>query len=292
MRGALGLLFNFRLITDLVDRVHGNEGLGIGLTEKCHQLAVFALIHDGDDLSSLHLVISACELVQGCTAMKIVEYKVHDLIELRRDDTNSALDIQTEDEVIDEHSGKISAEHAEDNHLGRIGNEHRGQRDGNSRDGDRTAELYSAILVDYLGYDIHTARRGVVREQNSHRDAYDEYVTEHVDQWILGERLEILGEDSLKNTEANRNRDRGVYRLGSELRADADKADDQKYHVDHKAEHRHGQGDKFVEHHRKCRATTDRDLAGKHKEEYSCGRERRAEGYDRKILQIAKQFSF
>ena len=181
-RGAFGLLLDFGLIANLVDRVNGYEGLGIGLADKGHQLSVFALIYDGDDLFSLHLVISAGELVQRCAAVKIVKYKVHDLIELRRDDADSALDVHTKDKVVHHNSCEIRADNAEDYKLriNVLARERRDQRNGNSRDGNRTTKLDSAIFVDYLGDDIHSARRSVAGEQNRHRPANDQYVADHV----------------------------------------------------------------------------------------------------------------
>ena len=288
-RGAIGLILDFGLIADLVDRVYGHEGLGIGLANESHQLSVFALIYDSDDLFSLHLVISAGELVQRCAAMKIVEYKVHNLVKLRRDDADSALDVHTKDKVVHHNSCEIRADNAEDYKLciNVLAAERRDQRNGNSRDGNRTTKLDSAIFVDYFGDDIHSARRSVAGEQNRHRPANDQYVANYVEQGILCERLKIR-EQYLENTKTHGHHDGCVHRFYSELRADRQKSDDQEYHVDRQAEHRDRQRNVVGERHRKRRAATNGNVARDHKEEDSRGGKCRTERYDHKILQVAK----
>ena len=79
------------LITDLTDRIDRNKCLGIYLFNIVHQRFIFLLIHDGDDLLLGAAVIGADDIIQRRTAVEIMEDKVHDLIQLRRDDADTAL---------------------------------------------------------------------------------------------------------------------------------------------------------------------------------------------------------
>ena len=85
----------FRLIADLTDRVDGDKCLGVYLLYIVHERFIFVLVNDGNDLLLFSAVISTDDIVKGCSAVQIVENKIHNLIKLGGDDADTALQIHT-----------------------------------------------------------------------------------------------------------------------------------------------------------------------------------------------------
>ena len=68
------------------------------------------LVDDNDDLAAMRHIVRADNLVDGRTAVQIVKHELNDLVEPLGDHTNAALDIESENELIDHHSAEIRAE--------------------------------------------------------------------------------------------------------------------------------------------------------------------------------------
>lgn len=151
-------LFYLWLITKLVYRIYGDESLRVGLFDKIHQLAVFVFIDDRYDLGALGSVIRTKTLIESRAAVEIVEQVGNDLVVVRlRNDADTALDIEPEDEFIDDHSAEIRTEDAEHDGF-RIVAESRGKGNDESRDRDRGSKLHLQMLIHDLGDDIESAR--------------------------------------------------------------------------------------------------------------------------------------
>ena len=163
MRLFRRLLFNFGLITDLVDRVDGYESLRIGLLDKFHQLSVFVLVDDRDDLSAGGVVVGSRVFVESCAAVKVVKNVINDNIELCGDHADLSLYVKTKDEMVNYDAAEVGSENAENDCLCVVA-QCRGQSDRNS--GERTcfSKLNTEILIEDLCHDVKAARRSVVGE--------------------------------------------------------------------------------------------------------------------------------
>jgi len=90
--------------------------------------------------------------------VEIVEQVGNDLVVVGlRNNADTALDIESEDEFIDDHSAEIRTEHAENDGF-RVIAERRGKGNDESRDRDRGSELHLQVLIHDLGDDIESAR--------------------------------------------------------------------------------------------------------------------------------------
>lgn len=68
--GRLGL--HLGLVAHIRHRVHGDKGLGVLTVDVFHQLLVFPLIHNGNDLTvRLQIECTVC-LIHGCTAVQVL----------------------------------------------------------------------------------------------------------------------------------------------------------------------------------------------------------------------------
>ena len=151
-------LFYLGLITELVYRIYGNESLRVGLFHEIHQLAVFVFIDDRYDLGALGSVIRTKALVESRAAVEIVEQIGNDLVVVGlRNDADTALDIESEDKFIDDHSAEIRTEDAENDGFRIVADRGR-KRNDESRDRDRGSKLHLQMLIHDLGDDIESAR--------------------------------------------------------------------------------------------------------------------------------------
>ena len=85
--------------------------------DKVHQLFVLLLIHDDNDLSARGIVIRTDDLIEGRAAVKIMQHKGHDLIQLGRNDAHLPLDVQTENELVHENTGEIGTQECQHHGL-------------------------------------------------------------------------------------------------------------------------------------------------------------------------------
>ena len=115
--GDSSLFGNLGLIADLVDGVDRQECLGIIFADIVHQKAVLVLVNDGDHLHLGRLIISTDDLIQCCTAMQSVQNIINDVIQVFGNDANSALDIDTENEMIHDHTTEVCTQQAENDGL-------------------------------------------------------------------------------------------------------------------------------------------------------------------------------
>lgn len=68
--GPLGL--HLGLVAHIRHRVHGDKGLGVLTVDVFHQLLVFPLIHNGNDLTvRLQIECTVC-LIHGCAAVQVL----------------------------------------------------------------------------------------------------------------------------------------------------------------------------------------------------------------------------
>ena len=88
------------MITDLTDGIDRDKCLGVYFFHIVHQRLVLLLVHNGDDFLFRIAVIRADNIIEGCAAVLVMENEVHDLVKLGRNDTDTALQIHAENEVI------------------------------------------------------------------------------------------------------------------------------------------------------------------------------------------------
>ena len=58
------------------------------------------LVHDGNHLTPGRLVVSTNNFIEGSSAVQVVENEIHNLIQLRRNHTDPAFDIISEDKMV------------------------------------------------------------------------------------------------------------------------------------------------------------------------------------------------
>ena len=104
---SISLVFPFWLITNLIYGVDRNECLWINFLDIVHQAAIFIFIHNGNDLAASGIVISADNLADRSTTMKIIKNEVDNFVQVLRDDTNAPFDVQTEDKLVDNNSTEV-----------------------------------------------------------------------------------------------------------------------------------------------------------------------------------------
>ena len=175
----------FGLVAYLVYRVNGNKCLGIGLFHEVHKPSVFLTVNNGDDLAAGLIIVSADDLIKRGTAVQLVQDEIGDLVELWGDNAHAALDINSENEVIDDYARKISGNNAEDHSLCIVANGG-GKSHRNSRKGARAAQIHVQIFIHYLRNDIKPAGGCIAGEKYGHGNAAKQYVCQHV-QHLIGE---------------------------------------------------------------------------------------------------------
>ena len=82
-----------------------------------NELLVLVLVNDGDHLHLGRLIISTDDLIQRCSAMESVQNIINDIIQIFGNDTNSALDVDTENEMIHDHTTEVCTQQAENDGL-------------------------------------------------------------------------------------------------------------------------------------------------------------------------------
>ena len=160
--GLFDSFFHYlRRVSDLVHGVDRHKRFRVNLADEVHQLAILVLINNRDNLTAGRVIVRARDLVESCSAVKLVEDEINDFIELRGDDAHSSLDVDTEYEVIDDHSAEIRTEDTEHHGL-RIITECRCKRDCNSSDSSRASKIHSEKFVHNLRNDVESAGGCVV----------------------------------------------------------------------------------------------------------------------------------
>jgi hypothetical protein len=219
--------------------------------------------------------------------VKIVKNKINDLVKSGRDHTHPSLDIQAKNEVINDDSAKLRAEHTKHHRLGIVAKCRR-QSNRYPGKGNRFANIDLEEFVEDLCHDIKASRGCVSQKQNCHCNTNDQNVAKHVKQRILRKRLKIW-EDQFKYAHKSRHHNGRIHRFSTEFGPNEEKANRQQYNVDCQIEHGHGQRNKIAQHHRKCGPTTNRHVAWKHNEKDCRSRQSRAEGDDQKITNLMKK---
>ena len=113
----LRFLSGFRHIIDLIYRNDGYKGSWIGFAHIIHEMAVFLLVHNCDDLLTDSIVVCADAVVDGCAAVQLMQDILQDLIMLLGNDANTPFDVDTEDKIIHNKTAKIGTQHTEYNDL-------------------------------------------------------------------------------------------------------------------------------------------------------------------------------
>ena len=75
------LLFDFWLITNLIDGINGNEGFGVHFADIIHKLLILLLIDNGNDLFVHHILVGTNGLIQRGTAVNLVKNIMNDIID-------------------------------------------------------------------------------------------------------------------------------------------------------------------------------------------------------------------
>ena len=275
-------LFGLRLIPHIADGVDGDKGFGIHLTDVVHQLLVLVFVNDGDHLHFRRLVVSTDDLIQRCTAVQRVQNIINDIIQIFGNDANSALDIDTENEMIHDHTAKVCTQQAENDSLAIIA-KCGGQSHGNTGIGHCLTQINSQVFVQDLCDDVQATGRCVPGEQNCQTDAYHQNIADHIQQRILGDGLEV-GEDPFKDTHDQRHQNGAVDRLGAKLRTNENEANDQKTYVHDQGDGGNRERNEVAQHHSQSGTAAHGNVAWQHKEEYSCGDDGGAYRDDGKLL--------
>ena len=111
------LFLLFRLIANLIDRIHSDKRLGIGLLHVVHQLLVLGVIHDGDDLPANGVIVGTDGIIEGRAAVQVMENIVGDLLHLGRQDADPALDVHAKNEMVHNEAAQISTQKAEEHRF-------------------------------------------------------------------------------------------------------------------------------------------------------------------------------
>ena len=261
------ILFFFGLVTHVADGIDRYKGLGIYLADVVHQLLVLVFVYDGDHFHFRLLVVSTDDLVQRSTGVQGVQNIINDVVQILRDHADAALDVDTKDEVIYQHTAEVRSQQAKDNCLTIVAKSGR-QGHGNTGIGHSLSQIHSQILVHDFRHDIQTAGRSISREQNGQAHTDYQNIADHIQQRILGDGLEV-GEEPFKDTHDHRHQYGAIDGLGAKLWSNQDEADDQQSHVHNQGDGGNRKGNEIAQHHGKGGTATYRNMAWQHEEENS-----------------------
>ena len=271
----------FGLIADFVDRIDCDEGGGVGLFDVVHQFFVFLIVHDGDDFPADDVVVRADGIIQGCAAVEIVQDELCDLVHLRGEDADAALEVQTEDEVVDDHAAEIGADDADDDGFCVVADCGR-QRDDHAGDGHCLSEIHAEIAVHDFCDDVETAGGSVAGEEKCKTDTDDEDIADRIEEGVSGKRLEIREED-FEHAHDRGHEDGGIDGFCAEFGTDQKEADQKQNDVQRKGDRGDGKGNKIADDHSKCGAAADGDMAREHEEVHGDGNNGGADGDNEKF---------
>ena len=277
-------------IGHFVDIINRHESGGILLGQEAHQRGILLLVDDHNDLLEGGVVVSTDRLIDGRTAVQVIEYKTTDLIELGGQDADAALNVVAEDEIVEDDAVEVSTEDTERNDL-QIGNEVGHQRNDQTAGCDRLAQIDTQVLIEQLADDIQTAGGGVDIEQRCLAEAHQKQMAQNILEGVADNRLEI-GQQDLVNTKEHRQDQGGVDRLDTKTGSQTEETCNQKHSVDRKRDQR--DGDRAARHltedHGKTGHATDGNSTGDHKdverETQECG----CEGDDNKFFNNCELF--
>ena len=125
-RSDLGLILHAGHI------VNGNKSLGVFPVDKVHQLLIFALVHDGNDLVVLFQIVCTDGLVHGRTAVQVMEDELTQRLLFFGDDADAAFDAVIKDEMVQHDAVEVSTEDTQHHGLF-IVDQGRGKRHTHSR---------------------------------------------------------------------------------------------------------------------------------------------------------------
>ena len=114
---AAGMCLYFGLIAHIRNGVDRDERLRILAVHKIHQLLVFGLVHNGNDLAALFHIVGSEGFVHRCPAVQIVQDKMAQLLLLFGNNADAALDVVVKNKVIQHDTVKIGAQYAEHDGL-------------------------------------------------------------------------------------------------------------------------------------------------------------------------------
>ena len=97
----------------LMHRVDGHERIGIHLFQVAHEISVFLLIYNGDDLTEGVARVGPDGFHQRCAALQGVENVIQNLGFFLGYDADALLGIDAEDEMIHHDAVEIGAQYAE-----------------------------------------------------------------------------------------------------------------------------------------------------------------------------------
>ena len=214
-----------------------------------------------------------------------MEDELCDLVRLRGEDADTALEVQTEDKVVYNNSAEIRADHAEDDGLLVVA-ESGGKSDNHPGDGHRLSEIHAQVAVHQLRHDVQTARGGITGEKKCQTDADRKDVADRIDERIGGERLKIRERDFVHAHNGGK-QDGGIHGFDAEFRADQKESDQQKDHVQQECDGGDGQGDKIADDKGKRGGTADGHVARQHEKVDRGGDDGGADGDDKEFADRA-----
>ena len=132
------------------------DAKGIDPYTMCEE-TVFVLVNYRHDLHFCVIIVCSDAFVKSCAAVEVMEYKLHYIVDPGRDHADSALEIETENEFIHNHSAEIGSENAENHGLSVIADYGR-ERNDYSRHRNCRAEPYLQILTEDLSHDVKSTR--------------------------------------------------------------------------------------------------------------------------------------
>ena len=214
------------------------------LFDVVHQTAILGFVYDGDDLLADLVIICTDTLINGGTAVKVIEDILEHLIMPVGQDADTALNIQTENKMIHQQTTKISSQHT-DNHRGLVIEENRGK--GHQHTGGRhgLAQLHTQILVHQFCHNIQSAGGGITGKHQGKSDTHNQDIADGIQQEILRDRLKIREKDLIDAQDSGQ-QNGCKNRFGTELRSDQQKTDDQQGNIDHKGNDRNRKGKKIL----------------------------------------------
>lgn len=251
-----------------MDGQDGDKGCGVQLGDLIQQLLILALVQNSDDLAAGTVVVSAMGLVDGTAGIQIVQDELLELVLMLGNDADALALDKAEDEMVEDDAGQIGADDGQNGGL-EIIEENRRTGDDHTGEDRRLADIDAEELVEDLGDDIDTARRGVKVEQNGLADGTEEDKTEQVGQRIAHDGT-VHRRIAFKQTYDSRQQDRSIDRFNTKLIAQQQEAEDEQDNIE---DHRDGgdaEGNDIGNQHGKARYAAEGQTAGDHEEIDCC----------------------
>ena len=269
-------------VADFLNGIDGDKCVGIGGHHVVHQLFVFLLVNDGDDLFAGFSVVGTDAFVDGGTAVKIMENERENLVELGRDDADAPLDIHAENEVIQDNTAQVGADHTQHNSLGIVAkcgtqcNHHTGQ-------GHCLTQIHSKVFVHDLCHDVNATGRSIVGKEDGQTDTDNQCVGYHIQELILRDGL-LLGEQDFEDAQDHRKQQTGIDCLDAKFGSNQQIAQNQQNGIDHERNDGYRHGDKVADHQSQSRCAANRYMAWEHEEIDGNGHDGGTKSNDEKVL--------